>query len=79
MWDERLPAIRAYLERCKDRAPCRCRTWEVEPSCGAARVRTSQKVLSNVLLENPAVKALLDEYDVIQGDERYSPYKYDAP
>ena len=34
--------------------------------------------VSSILPDNPAVKALLDEYDVIEGDKRYSPYKYDA-
>ena len=36
------------------------------------------KFTMGVLHENPAVKVLLDEYDVTRGDDRYSPYKYDA-
>ena len=79
LWDERLPEIRAYLVRCKESGTL--------PMSGRGRLNRRavlrefephRKSLSSVLPENPAVKALLDEYDVIQGDERYSPYKYDA-
>ena len=36
------------------------------------------KWILTVVKKNPDVKALLDEYDVTQDDEDYSPYKYDA-
>ena len=36
------------------------------------------KWIQSVVRKNPDVKALLDEYDVTQDDEGYSPYKYDA-
>ena len=80
LWDERLPAIRAYLERCKESATL--------PINGSGRVDRTAVLrefapdrkggVGTILLENPALKALLDEYDVTRGDERYSPYKYDA-
>ena len=79
LWAERVPAIRVYLERCKESG-----TLPISPRGRLNRKAVLRefaphlKSLGWALHENLAVKALLDEYDVIQGDERYSPYKYDA-
>ena len=79
LWTERLPAIRAYLERCKESGtlPITNR-GRLNRSAVVREFAPDKKSMMSVLHENPAVKALLDEYDVIRGDERYSPYKYDA-
>ena len=80
VWTEDVPAIRAYLERCKESG-----TLPITPrgrlnrSAVLRSFATDPEFPLAVLDANPAVKALLDEYDdVIRGDERYSPYKYDA-
>ena len=79
LWDERLPAIRAYLDRCKESGtlPVTNR-GRLNRSAVLREFAPGCKCFSHVLGNYPAVKALLDEYDVIQGDERYSPYKYDV-
>ena len=80
MWAERVPAIRVYLERCKESGtlPITNR-GRLNRKAVLREFAPHLKSLGWVLShENSAVKALLDEYDVIQGDERYSPYKYDA-
>ena len=79
LWAERLPAIRAYLERCKESGtlPVTNR-GRVNRSAVLREFAGDRKSFASVLPENPAVKALFDEYDVIRDDERYSSYKYDA-
>ena len=79
LWTERLPAMRAYLERCKESGilPMTNRGG-LNRSAVLREFAVGRKSVACVPHENPAVKALLDEYDVIRGDERYSPYKYDA-
>ena len=79
LWDERLPAIRAYLERCKESGTLpMSHRGRLNRSAVLREFAPDRKSTMGVLHENPDVKALLDEYDVIQGDERYSPYMYDA-
>ena len=79
LWAERLPAIRAYLERCKESGTLPITNHgRLNRSAVLREFAPDKKSMMSVLHENPAVKALLDEYDVIRGDERYSPYKYDA-
>ena len=79
LWAERLPAIRAYLERCKESGtlPITNR-GRLNRSAVLREFAPGRQSYMTVLHENPALKALLDEYDVIRGDERYSPYSYDA-
>ena len=79
LWTERLPAIRAYLERCKESGTLpMTNRGGLNRSAVLREFAPDRKSIMGVLHENPAVKALLDEYDVIRGNERYSPYKYDA-
>ena len=79
VWTERLPAMRAYLERCKESGTLpMTNRGRLNRSAVLREFAPDRKSLGVVLAENPAVKALLDEYDVLRGDERYSPYKYDA-
>ena len=79
LWAERLPAIRACLERCKESGtlPITNR-GRLNRSAVLREFAHNPKTVLGILNENPAVKALLDEYDVTRGDDRYSPYKYDA-
>ena len=79
LWDERLPAIRVYLERCKESGTLpMSRRGRLNRSAVLREFQPHRNSVGSILLENPAVKVLLDEYDVIEGDKRYSPYKYDA-
>ena len=79
VWTERLPAMRAYLERCKESGTLpMTNRGRLNRSAVLREFAPDRKSMGVVLAENPAVKALLDEYDVLRGDERYSPYKYDA-
>ena len=79
LWDERLSAMRAYLERCKESGTLpMTNRGRLNRSAVLREFAPDSKSILGVLHENPAVRALVDEYDVIQGDERYSPYKYDA-
>ena len=78
-WDERLPAIRVYLEQHRESGTLpMSNRGRLNREAVLREFEPGRKSLSSVLHENPAVKALLDEYDVLRGDERYSPYKYDA-
>ena len=80
VWTERLPLIRAYLDRCMESGTLpMSRRGKLNRRAVLREFAPGKKSYSTVLAENPAVKALLDEYDdVIQADERYSPHKYDA-
>ena len=79
-WAERLPAIRAYLERRKESGTLpMSRRRRLNRSAVLREFAPDMKSYLSIVHANPAVKALLDEYDdVIRDDERYSPYKYDA-
>ena len=79
LWAEGLPALRAYLERCKESGTLpMTKRGRLNRSAVLREFAPERKAPSGVLDANPDVKALLDEYDVLQDDERYSPYKYDA-
>ena len=79
-WVERLPAIRAYLERCKESGTLPVtRGRKLNRSAVLCEFAPDVKSYHTIVYANPTVKGLLDEYDdVIQREERYSPYKYDA-
>ena len=79
VWTERLPAIRAYLERCKESGTLPVSTrGRLNRQAVLREFAPDHKSFTFALYGNPALKALLDEYDVIRDDERYSRYKYDA-
>ena len=79
VWTERLPAIRAYLERCKESGTLPVSTrGRLNLQAVLREFAPDVKSFTFALYGNPALKALLDEYDVIRDDERYSRYKYDA-
>ena len=79
LWTERLPAIRARLEHHK-RAGTLPTTKQgtLNRSAVLREFAPENKSLLTVVRKNPDVEALLNEYDVTQGDEGYSQYKYDA-
>ena len=79
LWTERLPAIRARLEQCRESGTLpTSNQGTLNRSAVLREFAPENKCILAVLKKNPDVKALLDEYDVIQGDDGYSPYKYDA-
>ena len=79
LWTERLPAIRAWLEECKASGTLpTTNQGRLNRSAVLRKFAPGNKWILGVLKKNPDVKALLDEYDVTEDDERYSQYKYDA-
>ena len=79
LWTERLPAIRARLEQCKASGTLPLTNLgTLNRSAVLREFAPDNKWVSSILRKNPEVKALLDEYDVTEDDERYTPYKYDA-
>ena len=79
LWTERLPAIRARLEQWRESGTLpTSNQGTLNRSAVLREFAPENKCVLSVLKKNPDVTALLDEYDVIQGDDGYSPYKYDA-
>ncbi|MYD94732.1 MAG: hypothetical protein F4Y02_13815 [Chloroflexi bacterium] len=78
LWTERLPAIRAYLDRCRESGTLPVWNGTLNRNAVLRVFAPGRKGYGTILLENPALKALLDEYDVIGGDERCSASKHDA-
>ena len=79
IWTERLPAIRARLEQYKESGTLpTTNQGTLNRSAVLREFAPDNKCILTVVKKNPDVKALLDEYDVTQDDEGYSPYKYDA-
>ena len=79
LWTERLPAIRARLEHHKRSGTLpTTKQGTLNRSAVLREFAPENKSLLTVVTKNPDVKALLDEYDVTQGDEGYSQYRYEA-
>ena len=79
LWTERLPAIRARLEQYKKSGTLpTTNQGTLNRSAVLRKFAPENKSILTVVKKNPDVKALLDEYDVTEEDERYSPYKYDT-
>ena len=79
LWTERLPAIRARLERYKKSGMLpTTNQGMLNRSAVLREFAPDNKYIMAVIRKNPDVKALLDEYDVTRDDEDYSPYKYDG-
>ena len=79
LWTERLPAIRERLEQCKASGTLpTTNQGTLNRSAVLREFAPENKSILTVVKKNPDVKALLDEYDVTEDDEGYSPYKYDA-
>ena len=77
-WTERLPAVRAYLERCKDSGTLPVSTRGRLNRTAVLREFAPDLKSFTFVYDEPALMALFDEYEVIRDDERYSRYKYDA-
>ena len=79
LWAERLPAIRARLEQYKASGTLpTSNQGTLNRSAVLREFAPENKWILTVVKKNPDVRALLDEYDVTEDDERYSPYKYDT-
>ena len=77
-WIECLPAIRAYLERCKQSGTLPvANRGSLNRSAVLREFVPDGKLCSRFPRHNLALKSLLDEYDVIEGNERYVLRKYD--
>ena len=76
LWTERLPAIRARLEEKKKSGTLpTTNQGRLNRSAVLREFAPQNKSIQAVVTKNPHVKALLDEYDVTQDDEGYSPYQ----
>lgn len=79
LWTERLPAIRARLEQYRKSGTLpTTNQGRLNRSAVLREFAPENKWLLTVIKKNPDVKALLDEFEITEEDEGYSPYKYDA-